>query len=137
MLRIRRILETALYVDDLQRAARFYCDLLGARVMFTDDRLVAIDAGESTVLLLFRRGGSANGATLPNGRIPPHDGSGPAHLALAIDAADLPAWEKKLQTAGVLIESRIRWERGGESLYFRDPDGHSVELATPGVWPTY
>jgi catechol 2,3-dioxygenase-like lactoylglutathione lyase family enzyme len=137
MPRVRRILETALYVDDLPRARQFYCDLLETTPMFVDDRLVALDAGDSTVLLLFRRGASLSGATLPNGRIPPHDGRGPVHLAFAIDAEDLLAWEQKLQSAGVAIESRIHWDRGGESLYFRDPDGHSVELATPGVWPTY
>ncbi|HWQ03343.1 MAG TPA: glyoxalase, partial [Candidatus Nitrosotenuis sp.] len=26
---------------------------------------------------------------------------------------------------------------GGRSIYFRDPDGHSLELVTPGVWPNY
>ena len=38
---------------------------------------------------------------------------------------------------GIAIESRVTWERGGVSLYFRDPDGRSVELATPGLWPSY
>jgi catechol 2,3-dioxygenase-like lactoylglutathione lyase family enzyme len=36
---------------------------------------------------------------------------------------------------GIAIESRITWARGGTSLYFRDPDGHSLEVATPGLWP--
>jgi len=31
----------------------------------------------------------------------------------------------------------VKWSRGGESLYFRDPDDHLVELATPGIWATY
>ncbi|MDF2970539.1 MAG: glyoxalase, partial [Microvirga sp.] len=35
------------------------------------------------------------------------------------------------------IESRVTWPRGGTSLYFRDPDGHVLELATPGLWATY
>ena len=48
-----------------------------------------------------------------------------------------PAWEAALAAHGIPIESRVRWSRGGESIYFRDPDGHSVELATPGVWATY
>ena len=35
------------------------------------------------------------------------------------------------------IESEVNWDRGGTSIYFRDPEGHSVELATPGVWEVY
>jgi catechol 2,3-dioxygenase-like lactoylglutathione lyase family enzyme len=31
----------------------------------------------------------------------------------------------------------MEWPRGGTSLYFRDPDGHLVELATPGLWSIY
>ena len=71
------------------------------------------------------------------GTIPGHDGSGPTHVAFAVDARDLDSWEARLVDAGVTIESRVQWDRGGRSIYFRDPDGHSVELVTPGVWPTY
>ena len=46
-------------------------------------------------------------------------------------------WEAQLADAGVAIEGRTKWPRGGESIYFRDPDGHLVELATPGLWPGY
>lgn len=133
-----RILETALYFDDLDAAVAFYRDLLGLRVMDQESsRLVAMDAGEATVLLLFKRGATTTGALLPGGWIPPHDGHGPAHVALAIDASALAAWEVRLAEHGVAIDGRVRWPRGGESVYFRDPGGHSVELATPGTWPTY
>lgn len=137
MPRVQRMLETAIYVADLPRAKRFYHDVLGLTAMFDDDRLSALDAGGGTVLLLFHEGASLAGAKLPHGWIPPHDGQGPVHLALAITTEDLPAWEQKLAAAGVAIESRVQWDRGGVSLYFRDLDGHSVELATPGIWPTY
>jgi len=56
---------------------------------------------------------------------------------IAIHAADVSAWEARLTALGLPIESRVTWERGGLSLYFRDPDGRSVELATPGLWPSY
>jgi catechol 2,3-dioxygenase-like lactoylglutathione lyase family enzyme len=46
-------------------------------------------------------------------------------------------WEGRLQERGIPIESRTTWSRGGTSLYFRDPDGHLLELATPGLWETY
>ncbi|PYQ75249.1 MAG: glyoxalase [Acidobacteria bacterium] len=136
MTRIRRILETVLYCDDLARTAAFYQILLGASPMLSGDRLVAIDAGEGTVLLLFQRGNSGP-LNAPGGLVPGHDGGGPVHLAFAIDAADIDAWSTRLAQLGIDIESRVRWERGGLSLYFRDPDGRSVELATPGLWPSY
>lgn len=134
---IRRVLESSLYCDDLEAAARFYRDVLGFVAHFIDPRLVALDAGGGTVLLLFKRGGSMDPIPLPGGTIPPHDGTGPAHVAFAVDASDLGAWEAKLAVAGVAIDGRVSWPRGGRSIYFRDPEGHSVELATPGVWPTY
>ena len=135
--KVRRIVETALDCDDLERSAAFYTTLLGTTPMVTADRLVAIDAGEGTVLLLFQRGASAEPVQLPGGIVPPHDAGGPGHLAFAIDAADIEAWEARLAGLRITIESRVTWERGGFSLYFRDPDNRSVELASPGIWPSY
>jgi catechol 2,3-dioxygenase-like lactoylglutathione lyase family enzyme len=135
--RIRRILETALDCDDLPKSAAFYASLFGAAPMLTSDRLVAIDAGEGTVLLLFQRGLSSDPVQLPGGLVPAHDAGGPGHLAFAIEASHIAEWDARLRALGIAIESRVTWERGGVSLYFRDPDGRSVELATPGVWPCY
>jgi catechol 2,3-dioxygenase-like lactoylglutathione lyase family enzyme len=135
--RIERTLETALYVDDMPRAVAFYRDVLGFGVLSAGPRLTAMDAGHATVLLLFQRGATVNGLDFPGGRIPPHDGAGPIHVAFAIEADAFDVWDGFLTGRGVAIESRVQWERGGRSLYFRDPDGHSVELVTPGVWTTY
>ena len=135
-MKVRRLLETALYCDDLARTARFYEALLDASPMLSGDRLVALDAGDGTVLLLFQRGNSGPLAT-DGGLVPGHDGSGPCHVAFAIGREELEGWERRLAELGIPIESRVTWQRGGESLYFRDPDLRSVELATPGIWPTY
>jgi catechol 2,3-dioxygenase-like lactoylglutathione lyase family enzyme len=132
-----RILETALYVDDLESIVAFYHDVLGFRVLDASARLVAMDAGQATVLLLFKRGATVDGASLPTGWIPPHDGHGPVHVAFAVPREALAEWEEQLRRHGVAIESRVRWQAGGESIYFRDPAGHSLELATPGTWATY
>jgi catechol 2,3-dioxygenase-like lactoylglutathione lyase family enzyme len=134
--KVRRILETALYCADLARTAAFYERLLDATPMLSGDRLVALDAGEGTVLLLFQRGNSSALETA-GGLVPGHDGAGPVHVAFAIGASELPQWERRLVDLGIQIESRVTWERGGISVYFRDPDGRSVELATPGIWPCY
>jgi catechol 2,3-dioxygenase-like lactoylglutathione lyase family enzyme len=131
------VLETALYVDDLPRARRFYEDVLALRRLFADDRLCAYDVAGRSVLLIFRRGASLHTARLPGGTIPPHDGSGPLHIAFAIAAAELTPWEDHLARHGIAIEGRTDWPRGGKSVYFRDPDGHLLELATPGLWATY
>ena len=136
MPRVRHILETALYCEELSGTAAFYQSLLDVKPMLSGDRLVALDAGQQTVLLLFQRGNSGALET-PGGLVPGHDGNGAVHLAFAVDAPDLPAWELRLAKLGIPIESRVRWPRGGNSLYFRDPDGRSVELATPGIWPSY
>jgi catechol 2,3-dioxygenase-like lactoylglutathione lyase family enzyme len=135
--RIRRVVETALDCDDLPKSAAFYTTLLAQEPMLTSDRLVALDAGEGTVLLLFQRGLSSEAVQLPGGVVPAHDAGGPGHLAFAIDAADIPVWEERLVELGVPVESRVNWERGGFSIYFRDPDNRSVELASPGIWPNY
>jgi catechol 2,3-dioxygenase-like lactoylglutathione lyase family enzyme len=91
------VLETALYVDDLDRARRFYEDVLGLARIFEDPRLCAYAVGERSVLLLFRRGSSLETVHMPGGTIPPHDGSGPLHVAFAIGANELPEWEEHLR----------------------------------------
>jgi catechol 2,3-dioxygenase-like lactoylglutathione lyase family enzyme len=134
--RVWRILETALDCLDLPRSAAFYTALLDVTPMLDSERLVAIDAGEGTVLLLFQKG-SPSAVLLPGGLVPAHDSGGPGHFAFAVAADDLAAWETRLGELGIAIESRVTWERGGVSLYFRDPDDRLVELATPGLWPSY
>ena len=130
------ILETGLYVDDLPRARGFYVDVVGCEVMLDTPRLVALSVGGRSVLLLFQRGATHEALPTPGGVVPGHGGSGVQHLAFSITAAELPAWIERLQAAGIAIESRVRWPRG-ESIYIRDPDGHSVELVTPGLWAIY
>lgn len=131
------VLETALYVEDLRRAASFYEELLGMRRLFGDDRLVALDSGRRGVLLLFRRGTTLETVRMPGGTIPPHDGHGPVHIAFAVGREALTEIEARLATASIEVEGRTRWPKGGDSIYVRDPDGHLVEFATPGLWAIY
>lgn len=137
MPQLAHILETALYVDDLERAAQFYVQVLELTPLYRDNRLQALSVGDRSVLLLFKRGASLETAHLPGGTIPPHDGHGPLHVAFAIAANELAQWEERLARHEIAIEGRTSWPRGGLSLYFRDPDGHLLELATPGLWAIY
>jgi catechol 2,3-dioxygenase-like lactoylglutathione lyase family enzyme len=68
------------------------------------------------------------------GDVPTHGCHGPGHIAFAILPDQIPAWRSHLREQGVVIEAEIIWPSGGQSLYFRDPAGNSLELATPQVW---
>jgi catechol 2,3-dioxygenase-like lactoylglutathione lyase family enzyme len=125
------ILETALYVSDVHRSREFYEALFGFQAVGEGERLTALAVKPGQVLLLCRKRASAGlGETA-------HDGDGQLHLAFAIAAGDLEAWERRLEDRHIAIVDRRTWERGGQSVYFRDPDGHLLELATPGVWANY
>jgi catechol 2,3-dioxygenase-like lactoylglutathione lyase family enzyme len=102
-----------------------------------DHRMRAYDVGGNGVLLLFPEGQSLQPIETPGGSIPPHDGSGPMHIAFSVSADELEAWQRHLAAAGVALEGRTQWRRGGISVYFRDPDGHLLEIATPGLWKGY
>ena len=134
MPRIVSVFETCLYVDDLERARSFYRDLFGFPVLVADDRVCSLAVARDSVLILFLRGSTLQPVALPGGAIPPHDGQGPAHFALSMERQELEAWRAELAARNISIEGEVTWPLGGISIYFRDPDGHLVELATPGVW---
>jgi catechol 2,3-dioxygenase-like lactoylglutathione lyase family enzyme len=125
------IVESSLYVDDLARSVRFYEDIFGFSVIKDFSvRGSALKAGEHQVLLLFKKGASRAISS-------PHDGDGELHIAFAISSPALPEWESWLREKGIDIEEKTKWEGGGESLYFRDPDRHLLEVVTPGTWSNY
>jgi catechol 2,3-dioxygenase-like lactoylglutathione lyase family enzyme len=132
------VLETALVVEDVARAIGFYTGIFGFEVMVQSERLGSLNVKAGQVLLLFQRGGSVNNIQLPGGILPGGmDAQGRSHMAFAIRAVELEAWRSWLVQNEVAIESTVQWERGGTSLYFRDPDGNLLELATPGLWTNY
>ncbi|SRR5579871_536468 len=132
-----RVLETSLYVDDVGRAAEFYRRIFGFEKLVADDRFCGLNVSGQQVLLLFRKHGTTEPITIPGGVIPPHDGEGTTHLAFTIPLDSEDEWTRHLSEMDVAIESRVTWPRGGFSLYFRDPDGHLLELVSPGCWPIY
>ena len=137
MPRLIGVLETSLYVDDLERAKAFFRKVFDFEEFFSDERLCAMGVPGAQVLLLFRRGATDAPAPMHGGWIPPHGGSGRLHLCFAIPLRELAAWEAQLQLLDIPLESRLTGPKGGTSLYFRDPDGNLLEIATPGLWPNY
>ena len=132
--RVNGIVETSLYVESAARSAEFYRRVFGFHVIDAtmneplgdNTRLCAMRAGDRSVLLLFKKGGT-----------PDTDAEGAIHIAFGISRSDLRRWEDWLVRLGIPIESRKTWQYGGEALYFRDPDGHLLEVVTPGVWEIY
>ena len=69
-MKLDRVIETSLYVDDLDRAAKFYEQVLGLAALTSDKRFRAYDVGGQSVLLLFRRGATLETVHMPGGTFP-------------------------------------------------------------------
>lgn len=124
------ILETALYVDDLDAAKAFYRDVLGLTLHAEmEGRHVFFRCGDRMFLLF-----DPATTTAPNDSFPAHGATGPGHVAFELDPESIDAWRERLALTGVPIEKELEWPNGGFSIYFRDPAGNSVELATRLVW---
>jgi len=93
----------------------------------------ALRIDDNHFLLLFRVGGSTTGQETPGGFIPPHDGHGQLHMAFHVQDADIEGWKELLRDKDVRLISELQMN-SGHSLYFHDPDGHVIELGTPGLW---
>ena len=126
---IKGIVETSIYISDLDRTEEFYTQTLGLeKIARVEGRHVFFRAG-SSVLLAFIAEASVKAKELP-----PHGATSGGHFALAIDAADVERWKEHLSSKGVSIESVQVWAGDEVSLYFRDPDGNLVEMISPKVW---
>lgn len=134
---LRGILETAVYVDDLEAAHAFYNGVLGLALMTDGPRLRAYDVAPNQVLLVFQRGSTAEDVPTSGGLIPGHHGQGNAHFAFAIAEDQLQPWRDHLKACDVEIVSEVSWSKGGCSLYFYDPDGNVLEMAVAPLWPNF
>lgn len=131
------ILETAVYVDDMEAAHTFYSNVLGLERMVAGDRLFAYNAGPAQTLLVFHRGHTGEDVATPGGVVPGHDTAGHGHFAFKISTDELQAWREYLKHHDVSVISEVVWPAGGTSLYFKDPDGNILELAAPPLWPNF
>lgn len=129
------VLESALYVDDLDKAEDFYERVMGLeRLAKAPGRHVFFRCGQGVVLLFDPEKTvepPPEGAKLP---VPPHGAIGQGHLCFAGTAQEIDRWVERLDAAGVGIEADLEWPGGGRSIYFRDPAGNSLEIAEPRIW---
>lgn len=127
--RITGILETVLYVADLDRAEDFYRDVMALKQIGREPgRHVFFRVGTG-VLLLFHAARTRRSANLP-----PHGADGEIHVCFTVAPAEYEAWKRQVLDRGVAIEKEIAWPVG-RSFYFRDPDGNLLELADADIWP--
>ncbi len=131
----RRILETALYVDDLDAAETFYGGLLGLeKIGRVGNRHVFYHCGDG-VLLIFNADETVKPASNPKLPVPVHGSRGDGHACFGASAEELDTIRRALEDAGIAIEADFRWP-GSEarSIYVRDPAGNSIEFAEPRLW---
>ncbi len=135
MTELREILETALYVNDLDKAEVFYSGVLGlSRIGRQAGRHVFFRCGEAVLLIFNPETTNLQPSEVGGMQVPLHGTRGAGHMAFRVTASDFSDWRKRLAEYGVAIEVEISWPGGGQSIYFRDPAGNSLELATPQVW---
>jgi predicted nucleotidyltransferase/catechol 2,3-dioxygenase-like lactoylglutathione lyase family enzyme len=119
MLSISGVYEVAIRVKDLDRAEAFYTDVLGLEVGLRD---------EPRRWLFLRAGGQAGMCVLQEDK-----GDWPSqHFAFTVAEADIDRAAETLKSRGVAINgpTLISW-MPAKSVYFADPDGHSLELCAP------
>jgi catechol 2,3-dioxygenase-like lactoylglutathione lyase family enzyme len=114
-----------LIVDDLDRALRFYIDVLGLRLGHRSGDYAQLDTG-ATRLAFYTRGAMAR--TLGFSLQPPaQDAPG---FEIGFKVADVDAAFAELVAHGataVTAPTTRPW--GQRTAYVRDPDGHLIELA--------
>ncbi len=132
---LNAVLETSLYVDNLADAERFYGHILGLpKIYSVPGRQLVYRCGDGVLLIFNPKQTERDQMVINGGAIPLHGTRGAGHMAFRVSKEALNEWRENLCTKGVAIESEITWPNGGHSIYFRDPAGNSVELATPDIW---
>ena len=122
-----RILHTMLRVGDLDRATRFYTEVMGMRVLRTTDR-----PEQKYTLAFVGYGDESHNAVLEltyNYGVDRYDvGSGFGHIAIEVD--DVARACENVRAKGGTVTREAGPVKGGSTIiaFVRDPDGYKIEL---------
>jgi catechol-2,3-dioxygenase len=123
--------EVCLYITETQRTRQFYEQILGLPCLIEETGAYVFFHAGPVMLLAFVRS-----YALDNQQLPPHGANGTQHIAFEAPSSQAyEAWKTHLLEAGISIDREVIWGKGRRSFYFWDPDGHSIEVLEPGVWP--
>lgn len=120
----------------------FYINTLGLEFVSEEkDRHVFLKAGQS-MLLIFNPNKTLATTGVGDGsnttQLPIHGAFAPPsiiHFALEIEKQNYDNAKHMLNEKDIKIEKEVTWEKGTNSMYFRDPAGNLVEIITHGSWP--
>lgn len=107
-----------LHVKDLARAKKFYVDFLGMEVEHKSSWQLFLKCGGQGVALFEAEDGEDI-----------HGGSEMNHMELRLKTGEYEKVKALLEGRGIEVAGR-----GGDPrcIYFSDPDGHRLQLLTPG-----
>src|SRR3989338_1201431 len=109
-MKLKKILETSLYVKDLNEAEKFYVGILCLEIVKRSQSIPLRDLFlrcGNTMLLLF----DAEQTKIDIGKVPTHGASGQGHLAFGVQDSEFPYWEKHLIENNIPIEKKANWEQ--------------------------
>ena len=133
-------METCIYSSDLEKMKDFYINALGLEFVSEEkDKHVFLKAGQS-ILLIF----NPNKTLVSNGsnttQLSAHGAFAPPsiiYFALEIKKENYDNAKHMLNEKNIKIDKEVSWDKGTNSIYFRNPAGNLVEIITPGSWPQY
>ena len=107
-------------VSNLQVSVDFYQNVFNAKLLVKGDKLAYFDLDGIWLALNLEQ-------DIPRNEI----NQSYTHISFTITEQEYPIMVNKLQALKIhIIESRARHAKEGNSIYFRDPDGHLFEFHT-------
>src|SRR5678815_2339401 len=121
---IQSVSEVALWVEDVERAVRFYCDHLGFEELEVDPgRNAFLKSGDFLLVLVNPR---EPGTALANDYLAWKGAPRGAvyHVAFKVEPGDLDSFGEELWSRGIEVKGPVEFATGRRSYFLDDPDEH-------------